>query len=80
MRPHQAKGRTDCINHDVVQKLYSDLWDQYIAENPQLIDVLVKASGLSDMFGRHGHACQATELWRIRNAYLAETSPAFHGD
>jgi hypothetical protein len=29
---------------------------------------LKHAPGLSDMFGQVGHACQAEELWRIRNA------------
>lgn len=62
----QAKGR-HAINQDFCSALYSQLWDIYIALNPELIDVLKKASGLSDLFGQEGHCCQATELWRIRN-------------
>lgn len=61
-----AKGQ-GCFNHDEVRALYSQLWDEYIAENPDLLVVLQAASGISDIFGQEGHACQATELWRIRN-------------
>lgn len=35
--------------------------------NPELLQILKESSGLSDMFGREGFPCQATELWRIRN-------------
>jgi hypothetical protein len=42
------------------------LWDQYIAENPELLEVLKAATGVSDVFGKAGSVCQATELWRIR--------------
>ncbi|MGG5810957.1 DUF2493 domain-containing protein [Falsiroseomonas sp. CW058] len=60
-----AKGRPP-INLVEVRGLYGELWDEYIAENRDLLHVLRSASGLSDMFGRPGSACQATELWRIR--------------
>jgi hypothetical protein len=61
-----AKGRAS-VNIKAMRRLYSRLWDQYIKENPELLSVLKAASGLSDMFGQTGHACQAEELWRIRN-------------
>lgn len=61
-----AKGRTP-VNADEVREIYAHLWDAYIDENPELLDVLKAASGLSDVFGQEGRACQATELWRIRN-------------
>jgi hypothetical protein len=61
-----AKGRTP-LNPEEVRVLYSQLWDEYIKENPKLYAVIREASGLSDKFGQQGHACQATELWRIRN-------------
>jgi hypothetical protein len=64
-----AKGRLP-VNIDEVRDLYSTLWDEYLAENPALLDVLAAATGLSDRFGQKGHACQATELWRIRSVYL----------
>ena len=61
-----AKGRA-CINQEEVAKLYRSLWRVYIAENPDLLKVLRRAKGLSDVFGQPGHMCQAEELWRIRN-------------
>jgi len=60
-----AKGRR-AVNADYCASYYSALWDMYIEENPELIIVLKKASGLSDLFGQVGCCCQATELWRIR--------------
>lgn len=67
----KAKGRK-AENQDRVRQLYSELWDEYINENPELIGVLVNETGLSDLFGQEGHVCQATELWRIRNSFLQE--------
>jgi hypothetical protein len=64
----QAKGRR-CINEEQVRQLYSDLWDQYIAENEHLVDILLQQTGLADSYGRPNSVCQATELWRIRNDY-----------
>ena len=62
-----AKGRL-CLNQKAVRKYYTYLWRCYIRENPALLSVLHGASGLSDMFGQSDHACQAEELWKIRNA------------
>jgi hypothetical protein len=67
----EAKGRQP-INAEDVRALYSQLWDEYIAENPQLTLTLLNAAGLSDIFGQAGHACQAEELWRIRAALKAQ--------
>ena len=58
-------------NPDECKALYSALWDEYITLHQELVPILTAASGLSDMFGKKGHACQATELWRIRNEYMA---------
>ena len=69
-RPHvwrEAKG-LKAFNQEEVTALYSQLWDEYMMENPELLAILKAALGLSDMFGKPGHCCQATELWRIRNA------------
>ncbi len=67
----EAKYRTKrgerILNMEQCRGLYSKLWDVYIQEHPELLDVLRAASGLSDIFGQEGHVCQATELWRIRN-------------
>lgn len=62
-----AKGRA-ATNAAACAALYSRLWDEYIAENPELKQVLKAATGLSDIFGQNGHCCQATELWRIKQA------------
>ena len=62
----EAKGRK-AINTEEIGILYSRLWDEYIDENPHLLEVLRFFTGLSDIFGQKGHVCQATELWRIRN-------------
>lgn len=67
-----AKGKC-AVNMEEVRHIYSMLWNQYICENPGLLSVLRAASGLSDVFGRPGNACQATELWRIRNS-IQETT------
>lgn len=65
----EAKGRR-AVNMAEVRLLYAHLWDLYVAENPDLLHVLQAQSGLSDVFGQRGNACQATELWRIRNRHL----------
>ena len=53
-------------------KLYSRMWDDYMRENRDLLKVLKRASGLSDMFGQPTSiVCQVIELWRIRDLYLA---------
>lgn len=65
----EAKGKK-AVNQDEVQLLYSELWNQYVEENPILKERLRSASGLSDVFGSPGSVCQATELWRIRNELL----------
>lgn len=62
----EAKGKR-CINYAEAHAFYARLWDEYIAENPELLEVLKDQPGLSDRYGKVGHACQATELWRIRN-------------
>jgi hypothetical protein len=62
----EAKGR-QAVNADECAQLYSQLWDEYLDEHPELLRVIRAASGLSDIFGQVGHCCQATELWRIRN-------------
>lgn len=64
----EAKGKK-AVNQTEVSILYGKLWDHYIMSNPELLDVLEKASGLSDVFGQEGHCCQATELWRIKKDF-----------
>jgi hypothetical protein len=66
----QAKGRRP-VNDAQTRQLYADLWDQYIWENPHLLDIIIAQTGLCDSYGRPGSVCQATELWRIRNEYYS---------
>lgn len=62
----EAKGKK-AVNQKECSEYYSFLWNVYMMENPELVDILLKQSGVSDMFGQEGHCCQATELWRIKN-------------
>jgi len=62
----EAKGKK-AINDAECRLLYSILWDEYIEENPELLDVLDRYNGLCDQFGQKGYPCQVTELWRIKN-------------
>lgn len=61
-----AKGRR-AINATECVILYENLWRQYISEHPELLYVLKRASGLSDMFATRGSVNQAQVLWKIRN-------------
>lgn len=68
-----AKGKR-ALNQEFCNRLYRQLWLEYLVENPDYIMVLVEASGLSDMFGQEGHVCQATTLWDIRNEFLSKSA------
>jgi hypothetical protein len=67
----QAKGKR-AENQAECAALYSVLWDRYIVEHPELLEVLIRATGVSDIFGKAGSVCQATELWRIRDEFLTK--------
>ncbi|EHP94754.1 hypothetical protein [Methylorubrum extorquens] len=73
-----AKGKR-AVNMPEVRRLYSNLWDAYIEENPELLAIIQVQSGLSDVFGQQGNACQATELWRIRAERAAVGGVAMPG-
>lgn len=62
----RAKGRK-AVNQEEALNFYSQLWNDYIRNNPELLRILLAATGVSDIFGKEGSACQATELWRIKN-------------
>lgn len=64
----EAKGRKP-VNADEVRRLYSEMWDEYFKENPELVDVIIDKTGFSDIYGQAGHACQAEEVLRIRDEY-----------
>ena len=67
----EAKGRFP-VNQEDVTRLYYALWVEYLQENPELVEVITAASGLSDIFGQPTHNCQASVLWDIRAAYIRE--------
>jgi hypothetical protein len=74
----KAKGQYP-VNADYCHRLYSWLWRVYIHENPELVAVLKASSGLSDQFGEPGHACQATDLWTIRNWHISQDNLTLWG-
>ena len=61
----QAKGKK-AINQQECHEACVKWWKEWVDEQ-NLLPILKKASGLSDMFGQIGHTCQATILWEIRN-------------
>lgn len=61
----EAKGKAP-INIQDCKRYYSNLWDLYFSENPELLDVIKKYNGFSDIFGQPGRCCQALEIYRIR--------------
>lgn len=60
-----AKGRHP-TNMEACVQFYSQLWDEYFLENPELLIVLFDYNGCSDIFGQVGHVCQAVEIYRIK--------------
>lgn len=71
----REKQGLPCENPEECHQYYADLWDEYILRNLHLLPVLVEATGLSDVFGKAGHACQATELWDIRRLHIEGSFP-----
>lgn len=69
LSPQEAHGKTP-LNKDQLPKLYAILWDQYIRENPTLIDTLLRAQGVMNVHSPEKERCPATELWRIRSAEI----------
>lgn len=65
----KAKGRR-AANATECTILYEKLWRQYISEHPELIDILKRSSGLSDMFATKGSVNQAQILWKIHNEQM----------
>ena len=63
LSPREAKGKK-AINMEYCAKLYDKLWERYLDENPELVDVLKKYSGYSDMFGKPGCQCQALSIYK----------------
>lgn len=72
----QAKGRR-ATNTAECAILYEKLWRRYISEHPELLEVLKRASGLSDMFATKGTINQAQILWKIRNEQMINSWDKF---
>lgn len=62
----KAKGKK-ATNPEECKAYYSVLWNTYFVENPQLKEVIKQYNGFTDIFGQQDHACQAEEIYRIRN-------------
>lgn len=66
----EAKGKK-AVNQEECRKYYSELWDLYFEENPILYRVISNYKGFSDIFGKEGSVCQAIEIYRIHQKYMA---------
>ena len=66
----EAKGKK-AVNANECAMAYKKWWEEWVEEQ-NLINILVEAQGLSDMFGQKGHICQAEVLWNLREAYINE--------
>ncbi len=75
----QAKGKRP-VNAAECRAFYESLWRQYIAEHPELLEVLKAASGLSDIFARPGSVNQAEVLWAIRNKSASTLNKVVGGE
>lgn len=60
----EAKGKQP-INIEDCRSFYSQLWNEYLDENPEFLIELSQYNGFSDIFGQRGHVCQAEEVYRI---------------
>lgn len=72
----KAKGRR-AINMNECTVLYEKLWRQYLSERPGLVDILKRASGLSDMFATKGTVNQAEVLWKVRCEHMLNSWDKF---
>lgn len=72
----KAKGRR-ATNAAECAILYEKLWRQYILEYPELLDILKRSSGLSDIFATKGSVNQAQVLWKIRNEHMTNSWDKF---
>lgn len=69
--PRQRAAAFVAIHREEVQALYAQLWDEYMTENPRLLEILCAASGVSDASPGTLQLSPARELWRIRAEVLS---------
>lgn len=65
----EAKGK-QALNQTEASEYYRHLWNVYFQENPELLSVISRYNGFSDIFGQPGRCCQAVEVYRIRQLVL----------
>ena len=71
LSPREAKGKK-AVNMEYCAQLYDELWFKYLDENPELVEVLRKYKGYSDMFGRPGCQCQALSIYKYMCKFYAK--------
>jgi hypothetical protein len=70
LSPKEAKGKLP-INIGDCRAYYTQLWEEYFDENPELLLEISQYNGFTDVFGQQGHACQAEEIYRIAQQRLS---------
>ncbi|HEX8986575.1 MAG TPA: hypothetical protein VF816_01335 [Rhodocyclaceae bacterium] len=58
------------IHRQEVARFYAALWDEYISENPRLLEPLCAAKGVTEDAADPAQPSSAAELWRIRTEVL----------
>ena len=65
----EAKGKRP-VNIDDCRDYYSQLWQEFFQENPELLLEISQYNGFSDIFGQENHCCQAEEIYLIAKERL----------
>jgi len=74
-----AKGKK-AVNMNDVRDLYSELWKQYLDENPKLHETISEYKGFSDIFGQKNCACQAEEVLLYKQSMSSMNSVEIYTD
>lgn len=69
LTPQQAEGR-EPVNKERCAELYAAAWQQYLIENPDLMETLLRAQGIANVNAPKEDVCPARELWKIRQTEL----------
>ena len=65
----RAKGRKAVNQYECIAS-YTQWWREWVTQE-RLLPELLKATGLSDIYGKENSVCQAEVLWSIRNESLS---------